>query len=127
MTEPNPLVAYRVGGLKAPVYDEFRIVASRRLPPEMIDEAQLAGLKAAHLRRERIRRDQGFQYYFEVHDFLQKQAQKQADADNDAREWPVVDAQEWTVHADQTLTGDAVAEMLGLDGTLPPGMRIVAE
>lgn len=110
MDEPNPLVAYHVGDPKSPAYEGFRFVDSRRLPAAVIDDAQLAGLEAAHMRLNRICREHGFRFHAEAFAYLREQAET-ADA---AREWPVVDTTEWTVHSDQTLTGAAVAEMLGV-------------
>jgi hypothetical protein len=125
----NSVVSYHAGEPKTPCYQGFTVVDSRKLPPELVDLAWAAGATARFLRLERVRREQGFEYWFQARAYLRDQ--EAAEAAN--REWPVVDIPEWTVRSDETLTGEDVAQVLGLDDEwrsilgLPPNSQVSRE
>lgn len=103
----NSVVSYHVGQPKTPCYQGFRVVDSRKCP-ELSDIGWAAGAIARHLRLKRVCREQGLKYLFQASAYLREHP---ADPDPE----PVIDLPEWTVYSDTTLTGEDVAEALGLD------------
>lgn len=107
----NPLVTWEIGEPKAPMYDSFTVVNSRKLDQESIDAGWYAQWQ---VRWERWWRERAAWRRVALGEVTINAAR--AEMGLPPFEWPVINPEpRYTVVSDVTLEGEEAAQALGLD------------